>query len=846
MPEPVPSPASADRNLLFGILALQMDFVTRDALIRAMNAWVLEKHRPLGAILVEQQALAPERHALLEALVREHLRQHGDDPQKSLAAVSPIGSVRRDLEQVPDPDLHASLAHVSAARASEDNVCPTYITAGAPTSWGQRFRVLRPHARGGLGEVFVARDEELHREVALKQIQAQRDDPPSRARFLLEAEVTGCLEHPGVVPVYGLGAHPDGRPYYAMRLIKGDSLQDTIGRFHFADRPRRDPGERRLALRGLLGRFVAVCNAVAYAHSRGVLHRDLKPANVMLGPYGETLVVDWGLAKVVGRPAGSDGASEGTLRPTAAEGSDPTRVGSAIGTPAYMSPEQAAGRVDELGPPSDVYSLGATLYCLLAGQAPFDGAEAGEVLRKVQAGDFPPPRAIKRQVPAALEAVCRKAMALRPGGRYGTARALADDMEHWLADEPVSAYREPWPARLARWGRRHRPLVAAAAALLLTALMGASLFAWQAEQGRRQESKRLAQIEKANDILLSVFRDLDPYEEKEGKLLRARLGERLDRAAELLEGEAVGEPLAVARLQAVLGETQRNLGFAERAIALQSKARQTFEAQLGSDHPDTLGSMSNLASAYRQDGQLDKAIPLFEQTLEKQKANLGPDHPDTLTTMYNLAIAYWEAGQLDKAVPLHEQTVEKRKANLGPDHPDTLTCMCGLAQAYQAAGQLDKALPLFEQTLEKLKAKLGPDHPDTLGCMHSLAEAYRGAGELDKAVPLYEQAVEKRKAKLGPDHPDTLSSMCGLAVAYFSAGQLDKAVPLQEQTLEKYKAKLGPDHPYTLASMNNLANAYYAAGQLDKAVPLFEQTLEKYKAKLSRCNLDLEPAGESG
>jgi serine/threonine protein kinase len=314
--------------------------------------------------------------------------------------------------------------------------------------------VLRPHARGGLGEVFVARDEELHREVALKEIQACHDDPRSRARFLLEAEVTGGLEHPGVVPVYGLGVYPDGRPFYAMRLIKGDSLKDAIKRFLAADGPGRDPGERRLALRGLLGRFVAVCNAVAYAHSRGVLHRDLKPSNVMLGPYGETLVVDWGLAKVVGRSAGTDGASEGTLRPPSASGSDPTRLGLAIGTPSYMSPEQAAGKLEELGPASDVYSLGATLYCLLTGRAPVEGQEAGEVLRKVQAGDFAPPRAVKRQVPPALEAVCLKALAVRPADRYGSARALADEVEHWLADEPVAAYREPWPARLALFSQR--------------------------------------------------------------------------------------------------------------------------------------------------------------------------------------------------------------------------------------------------------------------------------------------------------------------------------------------------------------------------------------------------------
>jgi hypothetical protein len=349
MPEAAPTPPSADRNLLFGILALQMDFVTRDALLAAMGAWVLAKHKPLGQILVEQGGLAPEEHALVEAVVHRHVLNHGGDPQRSLAAVSSIRSARQELEQIADPDLQASLAHVAARPPGADLSSTTDYSAGTPTSSGLRFRVLRPHARGGLGEVFVARDEELHREVALKQIQAQRDDPPSRARFLLEAEVTGGLEHPGVVPVYGLGTHPDGRPFYAMRLVKGDSLKDAIRAFHAADGPGRDPGQRRLALRQLLGRFVAVCNAVAYAHSRGVLHRDLKPGNVMLGPYGETLVVDWGLAKVVGRPAGGDGASEGTLRPPSAEGSAPTQVGAAVGTPPYMSPEPAAGKIEELG-----------------------------------------------------------------------------------------------------------------------------------------------------------------------------------------------------------------------------------------------------------------------------------------------------------------------------------------------------------------------------------------------------------------------------------------------------------------------------------------------------------------
>jgi serine/threonine-protein kinase len=379
MPEPT---LTADRNLLFGILALQMDFVSRDALIRAMHGWVVEKHKPLGQILWEQGALREAARAALELVVQQHLEQHGNDPHQSLAAVSSVGSVRQELEQVADADLHASLGHVSAARHEDAALGATSdYSAGTPTSSGLRFRVLRPHAKGGLGEVFVARDEELHREVALKKIQTPHaDDPQSRSRFLLEAEVTGGLEHPGVVPVYGLGTYPDGRPFYAMRFVKGESLKDAIQHFHAADVPGRDPSERTLALRQLLGRFVAVCYAMAYAHSRGILHRDLKPANVMLGPFGETLVVDWGLAKVVGHLAGGDEQVEGTLRPPSADGSAPTQMGSAVGTPAFMSPEQAAGQVDLLAPASDVYSLGTMLYCLLTGKAPFEGREVGEAL----------------------------------------------------------------------------------------------------------------------------------------------------------------------------------------------------------------------------------------------------------------------------------------------------------------------------------------------------------------------------------------------------------------------------------------------------------------------------------
>ncbi len=268
-------------------------------------------------------------------------------------------------------------------------------------------------------------------------------DKDKRARFVVEAEITGRLEHPGIVPVYGLGTYDDGRPFYAMRFIRGDNLKAAIEQFHQAEVKGRDPGERTLALLKLLRRFLDVCNAIDYAHSRGVLHRDLKPGNIMLGKFGETLVVDWGLAKSVGRPEAAPASAtmdDRTLVPQSGSDLRGTELGARLGTPAYMSPEQAAGRIADLGPASDVYSLGATLYCLLTGRAPFNDQDMAELLRKVERGDFPPPRKLKGWVDPALEAICLKAMATDPTS--ATARRVP-----WL-----TTWSTGWPTSRCRPG----------------------------------------------------------------------------------------------------------------------------------------------------------------------------------------------------------------------------------------------------------------------------------------------------------------------------------------------------------------------------------------------------------
>jgi serine/threonine-protein kinase len=422
----VPPTRDASRDLLFGLLALQTGLINQAQLVAAFHAWTQARDQPMAAIMVEQGALQTPCLMLVEGLVIEHLRRHSNDPERSLAAIGVGRSTRECLARIGDGGLDASLAYAGSG-STEDESDPDRTAShsvGTATSDGLRFRVLRPHAKGGLGAVFVALDTELHREVALKQIlDAHADDAASRRRFLAEAEITGGLEHPGIVPVYGLGTYGDGRPYYAMRFIKGDSLKQAIARYHEDESLEADPGRRSLELRKLLRRFTDVCNAIDYAHSRGVIHRDIKPANIIVGKHGETLVVDWGLAKVVGRADPS--AGEQTLAPSSS-GSSETLPGSALGTPAYMSPEQARGELNRLGPSSDVYSLGATLYCLLAGKPPFENDDdIGAVLHDVQEGQFPRPSQRDSALDKALEVICLKAMAKESEDRYPAPKAQA-------------------------------------------------------------------------------------------------------------------------------------------------------------------------------------------------------------------------------------------------------------------------------------------------------------------------------------------------------------------------------------------------------------------------------------
>jgi serine/threonine protein kinase len=454
------------------------------------------------------------------------------------------------------PALPASFAAVRAVLPRGDSPSETGTMVG-------RFALRDLHASGGLGEVFTARDTELNREVAVKRIKSRwADDPGSRHRFLTEAELTARLDHPGVVPVFGLVNDSRGRPCYAMRFIRGETLKDEIDRYHAAPTPGAPASAvpKTVAFRHLLARFIATCQAIAYAHSRNIIHRDIKPANIMVGTFGETLVVDWGLAKSL-----TDGpdperlaraASEaGGLRHDADATEIPTHAtmaGTAVGTPAYMAPEQANGDVANVGPRSDIYALGATLYVILTGVPPINGKTTGDVLEKARRADFPPAIQVNPDCPKPLDAVCRKATALRPEDRYATALELAADVERWLSDEPVSCYQYPLLARLARWARRHPARVAAGASLLLAGALAAGGIAFAVNEGRKSTQAALDKVTEA-EKKTAEERDRVIEEQKRTRAALARVTEEQQKTDEQRKIALNLRDVAAARYEGAVG-----------------------------------------------------------------------------------------------------------------------------------------------------------------------------------------------------------------------------------------------------------------------------------------------------
>ena len=407
-----------DRNLLLGVLALQSDLIDCRRFVDACVLWATRKDEPLLDLLIERGWIDKSDKIHLEYFLKRTLERHGGDARASLAAM-PDG-VKRSLAAIDDPEIHQSLAGLRPHVGAEVDGTVLYSPRAE-----ERYQLAQLHATGGIGRVWLAHDETLDRKVALKELRPELSaDGELRARFLQEARITGQLAHPGIVPVYELGERPrDQEPFYTMRFVSGRTLATAARDFHKS----RKAGQATTSdLLPLLNAFVTVCRTIAYAHSQGIVHRDLKGQNVVLGDFGEVVVLDWGLAKRL--TSGDDRKPTDGFEPA-----DPrlTLQGQVVGTPAYMAPEQAAGRHDQIDHLTDVYGLGAMLYEILTGTAPYTGSDTQEVLRKIQQEDIEPPLQTWPELPLPLNAACMRALAKRASERFPSAEDLGRVVEQW-------------------------------------------------------------------------------------------------------------------------------------------------------------------------------------------------------------------------------------------------------------------------------------------------------------------------------------------------------------------------------------------------------------------------------
>jgi predicted Ser/Thr protein kinase len=742
---------------------------------------------------------------------------------------------------------------------------PQPATAGEPPGLevgavvGGRYKVLESLGEGGMGTVYVAEQTEpVRRKVALKLVKAGLDSRRVLARFEAERQALALMDHPHIAKVLDGGLTGAGRPYFVMEYIKGVPLTD------YCD-------SARLTVRQRLELFVPICQAVQHAHQKGIIHRDLKPSNVLVALYdGRPVpkVIDFGLAKAAHQPL-----TERTLY-TAHE--------AVLGTPLYMSPEQAELNNLDVDTRADVYSLGVILYELLTGETPLERgrlkqAAWDEILRVIREEEPPRPSArlsgsarlpalaARRQLEPAklarllrgdLDWVVMKALEKDRSRRYETANGFAADVQRYLAEEPVLAGPPTAAYRLRKFVRRNRGPVLAAAALLLALLVGTAGTTWGLLRALRAEAAaRAAEAQAVLDrdataqALLAKGQALaaEAAQRREADQ-RRREAEKQQKRAEQAEQETKAQ---AAVTQAVNDFLQKDLlgqadvgnqpllagGAVERdpnvtVRELLNRAALGVEGKFAGQPLTEAAIRLTIGDVLRALGRYEESGHHLERSIRLRTAQLGAGHPDTLTAKNSLAGLYRDQGQYARAEPLLKEVLEVSTAKLGADHPDTLASKGNLAGLYRVQGQYARAEPLLKEVLEVSTAKRGADHPDTLTIKHNLAELYRDQGQYAKAEPLFKEVLEGYTAKLGAGHPNTLDSKGRLAVLYYFQGHYPKAEPLLREVLEGYTAKLGADHPDTLASKNNLAGLYYVQGQYARAEPLLKEVLEGRTAKL--------------
>jgi serine/threonine protein kinase len=468
-----------ERDVAFAVAALDAGLLSSRQLAAAVIEWTFHGDKPLGEHLVDKDLLTTEHRNQIEVQADQQLSR----------AVARLSATGRDGRQSASASTFGQLdTNGQVVKLLGLDLAPDWDTSDQHRKISARYKLLRQLGQGGMGTVWLALDEQLGRLVAIKEMRHGGDSSAAMLRFRREAQVTGRLEHPSIVPVHQLGENTEsGKVFYVMRFLGKRTLEDAIAEYH----ERREAGDKNpLHLHRLLTSFVTICQAIAFANSRNVVHRDLKPENVALDDYGQVIVLDWGLAKLNGR--GDLQEIFGDLELGDAATTEHTSAGQVLGTPMYMAPEQAAGRIDEIEQTTDVYGLGAILFAIMTGCAPHEKSHDSltstsrvtELFQQIVSKPAPHAVELNPDAPAELDAVCAKAMANRRYARYATALELADDVQRWMAGEPVSTYTEPWRTRARRWMSKHRRTSLLTGALLTIFVVSTITWALSSHQNR--------------------------------------------------------------------------------------------------------------------------------------------------------------------------------------------------------------------------------------------------------------------------------------------------------------------------------------------------------------------------
>jgi eukaryotic-like serine/threonine-protein kinase len=685
------------------------------------------------------------------------------------------------------------------------------------------YHLIRKLGQGGMGQVWLAEQTQpIHRQVALKLIRVGRYDDSVLHRFYAERQSLAIMDHPSIAKVFDAGATPDGQPYFVMEYVAGQPITD------YCDR-------RRLGIRPRLELFIKVCEGVQHAHQKAVMHRDLKPANILVVEIdGKPVprIIDFGLAKAASPQLDGEEFF--------------THAGDWVGTPGYMSPEQADPGVMDVDTRTDVYSLGAVLYMLLTGFVPFETKDwqkqpFDEIARRLREEDPQRPstkvntakgtskstaeaRSIEPNqlvslLHGDLDWITMKALEKDRVRRYGTPMELAADISRYLNNEPVIARPASASYRLRKYVSRHRVGVVAVSALLL---LLAGFAAMQAIQVRRITRER----DRANriaDFMKGIFKVSNPSEAR-GNAVTAR--EILDRAAQQIGTNLNKDPELQAQLMETMSQTYMGLGLYSRAQDLNDRTLSAERSLFGERNRKTLEAESYKGQLLRAENHLPEAEQVLQTTIAAQRQIIGPSDPDTLASMDRLAYVYTNEGRHTEAESLLRQTLDSERRVLGPDDPQTLGTLNELAEILTPQGRYAEAEKMYTELIAAQRRTLGPDHPATLLSMSHAAENLEEEDHYSEAENLYSIVIDAQRRVLGPEHPQTLRAMTMLSLALAKGGRYAEADKLQGQVIEAKTRVLGPTHASTLQSMEFEALGFSREGRFAESEKIFRDVIE--------------------